>query len=142
MGIEPTSKAWEALILPMNYARKRIASQKILRQQAPYAFAILIEHLHAEERELFQGLLRVHFHNLSCNVGVVDSRQGTHLIFFHRRVICFLEFEPLELCALGCRLVKGRIYRFKCETVNDINAQNMHTVENISRNSCGSVDNL
>lgn len=22
MGIEPTSKAWEALILPMNYARK------------------------------------------------------------------------------------------------------------------------
>ena len=23
MGIEPTSKAWEALILPMNYARKR-----------------------------------------------------------------------------------------------------------------------
>ena len=23
MGIEPTSKAWEAFILPMNYARKR-----------------------------------------------------------------------------------------------------------------------
>ena len=22
MGIEPTSKAWEAFILPMNYARK------------------------------------------------------------------------------------------------------------------------
>ena len=22
MGIEPTSKAWEALILPMNYARE------------------------------------------------------------------------------------------------------------------------
>ena len=24
MGIEPTSKAWEALILPMNYARVKI----------------------------------------------------------------------------------------------------------------------
>ena len=24
MGIEPTSKAWEALILPMNYARLKI----------------------------------------------------------------------------------------------------------------------
>ena len=25
MGIEPTSKAWEALILPMNYARLKIS---------------------------------------------------------------------------------------------------------------------
>ena len=24
MGIEPTSKAWEALILPMNYARDNV----------------------------------------------------------------------------------------------------------------------
>ena len=24
MGIEPTSKAWEALILPMNYARGQV----------------------------------------------------------------------------------------------------------------------
>ena len=23
MGVEPTSKAWEALVLPMNYARKK-----------------------------------------------------------------------------------------------------------------------
>ncbi len=28
MGIEPTSKAWEALILPMNYARKVYAEIK------------------------------------------------------------------------------------------------------------------
>ncbi len=28
MGIEPTSKAWEALILPMNYARKVCAEIK------------------------------------------------------------------------------------------------------------------
>ena len=27
MGIEPTSKAWEALILPMNYAREGDALQ-------------------------------------------------------------------------------------------------------------------
>ena len=25
MGVEPTSKAWEAFILPMNYARERYA---------------------------------------------------------------------------------------------------------------------
>ena len=25
MGIEPTSKAWEALILPMNYARLKLS---------------------------------------------------------------------------------------------------------------------
>ena len=28
MGIEPTSKAWEALILPMNYARLLLKSSK------------------------------------------------------------------------------------------------------------------
>ena len=28
MGIEPTSKAWEALILPMNYARLFLKSSK------------------------------------------------------------------------------------------------------------------
>ena len=49
MGIEPTSKAWEALVLPMNYARKRCS----LGQQALDTCTILIEHLHAEERELF-----------------------------------------------------------------------------------------
>ena len=30
MGIEPTSKAWEAFILPMNYARKRLCTLKRL----------------------------------------------------------------------------------------------------------------
>ena len=45
MGIEPTSKAWEALILPMNYAR--------LLQQAHYTFAIVVEHFHCEECDLF-----------------------------------------------------------------------------------------
>ena len=25
MGIEPTSKAWEAFVLPLNYTRKRIS---------------------------------------------------------------------------------------------------------------------
>ena len=30
MGIEPTSKAWEALILPMNYARLLLESNKQL----------------------------------------------------------------------------------------------------------------
>lgn len=27
MGIEPTSKAWEALVLPMNYARTNYLSK-------------------------------------------------------------------------------------------------------------------
>lgn len=30
MGVEPTCRAWEARILPMNYSRKKIA-QEILR---------------------------------------------------------------------------------------------------------------
>ena len=30
MGIEPTSKAWEAFILPMNYARKINVFQRLL----------------------------------------------------------------------------------------------------------------
>ena len=33
MGIEPTSKAWEALILPLNYARS--AFQLITAPQRP-----------------------------------------------------------------------------------------------------------
>ena len=31
MGIEPTSRAWEARILPMNYARGRLASRQSRR---------------------------------------------------------------------------------------------------------------
>ena len=27
MGVEPTSKAWEALVLPMNYARIKAAAK-------------------------------------------------------------------------------------------------------------------
>ena len=30
MGVEPTSKAWEAFILPMNYARERYARYCII----------------------------------------------------------------------------------------------------------------
>ena len=30
MGVEPTSKAWEAFILPMNYARKNFFSIALL----------------------------------------------------------------------------------------------------------------
>ena len=30
MGVEPTSKAWEAFILPMNYARERYAGYCII----------------------------------------------------------------------------------------------------------------
>ena len=30
MGVEPTSKAWEAFILPMNYARKDFISISLL----------------------------------------------------------------------------------------------------------------
>ena len=30
MGVEPTSKAWEAFILPMNYARERYAKYCII----------------------------------------------------------------------------------------------------------------
>src|ERR1700722_18628035 len=31
MGIEPTSKAWEALVLPLNYARVRRSSANIIQ---------------------------------------------------------------------------------------------------------------
>ena len=37
MGIEPTSKAWEALVLPMNYARLLLKSSK---QRMPILFII------------------------------------------------------------------------------------------------------
>ena len=33
MGIEPTSKAWEALVLPLNYTRKNMDSTMVLALQ-------------------------------------------------------------------------------------------------------------
>lgn len=39
MGIEPTSKAWEALVLPLNYARA-IVTALVYRQLAPFAKTI------------------------------------------------------------------------------------------------------
>ena len=44
MGIEPTSSAWEADILPMNYARDELLSA----DQIEYARSVLIEHLSGE----------------------------------------------------------------------------------------------
>ena len=35
MGIEPTSKAWEALVLPLNYARESY-EMKILVEEKPH----------------------------------------------------------------------------------------------------------
>ena len=34
MGIEPTSKAWEAFILPLNYTRKSMDSTMLLALRA------------------------------------------------------------------------------------------------------------
>ena len=31
MGIEPTSKAWEAFVLPLNYTRMSVASSSIFK---------------------------------------------------------------------------------------------------------------
>lgn len=37
MGIEPTSKAWEALVLPLNYARAAEKTSLVYSQPARYA---------------------------------------------------------------------------------------------------------
>ena len=42
MGIEPTSRAWEARILPMNYARGRLASRQSRRPIHDYAIHLTI----------------------------------------------------------------------------------------------------
>ena len=40
MGIEPTSKAWEALVLPMNYARLLLKSSKQMSRRAVRQFEV------------------------------------------------------------------------------------------------------
>ena len=37
MGIEPTSKAWEALVLPLNYARRCVITGLVYNQGERFA---------------------------------------------------------------------------------------------------------
>ncbi len=41
MGVEPTSKAWEAFILPMNYARKNSFSIAFLLYHCKGEFGVV-----------------------------------------------------------------------------------------------------
>ncbi len=55
MGIEPTFKAWEALVLPMNYARNNLS----LLNQADNVGLIVVVQIGYVQCKLFLYFLRI-----------------------------------------------------------------------------------
>ena len=55
MGIEPTFKAWEALVLPMNYARDK---SSLLNQTDNIGLIVIVQIVYVQSK-LFLYLLRI-----------------------------------------------------------------------------------
>ena len=83
MGIEPTSKAWEALILPMNYARL------ILKQVQNAGLIVAVKPCHSQ-RDFFLDFPEIELNGLSGDIGAVESCLSVLLIFLRGGVICRL----------------------------------------------------
>lgn len=61
MGIEPTFKAWEALVLPMNYARNKLSllnESSLLNQTDDVGLIVVVQIIYVQCK-LFLNLLRI-----------------------------------------------------------------------------------
>ncbi len=61
MGIEPTSKAWEAFVLPLNYTRKKTWLAKILQSDGMNSHGCKVEKRYTEPSPVKLLAIRIRY---------------------------------------------------------------------------------